>query len=99
LKKFRRKECMNEANLAEVTKRTILSNANYRCEACGALLGYGKDDNKPHFHYLLHPFQGGSDSPTNITVLCEEDSRRFTELDKDELKRKVLNRENVYDLS
>ncbi|RMF91822.1 MAG: hypothetical protein D6733_00065 [Methanobacteriota archaeon] len=90
---------MNEANIGEVPKRNILSSACYKCEACGAVLGFGKEDKKPHFHYLVHPMQGGDQSHSNITVLCPEDSARFHELDRDELKRKVENRENEYDLS
>lgn len=84
---------MNEANIAEISKRSLLSNAGYRCEACGVRLGFEKDVEAPHFYYIIPPFQGGEKTDTNITVLCEKDGQRLNELDKERLKEKVLYRE------
>ncbi|MFQ5800325.1 MAG: hypothetical protein ACE5HH_01225 [Candidatus Hydrothermarchaeales archaeon] len=86
---------MNEAKIAEITKRSILSNANNRCEVCSIPLGYGKDEEKPHFYYIIPLFQGGEDIETNITVLCEKDGERFHELDKETLKERAMYRENA----
>jgi hypothetical protein len=84
---------MNEANIAEITKRNILSNAGFRCEVCGITLGYEKDIETPHFYFLLPPLQGGNRKETNVTVLCLKDGERLNELDKEYLQEKVLYRE------
>jgi hypothetical protein len=84
---------MKEANIAEMTKRNILSNASYRCEVCGIALGYGKDEERPHFYFITPIFQGGKNTETNISVLCEKDGQRFNELDKEYLKDKAMYRE------
>lgn len=84
---------MNEANIAEIAKRSILSNAGFKCEVCGISLGYVKDEERPHFYYITPLFQGGEDTETNITVLCEKDGQQLHELDKEQLKEKAMYRE------
>jgi hypothetical protein len=84
---------MAEANIAEMTKRNILANASYRCEVCGVPLGYGKDEEKPKFHFIIPPLQGGEKKETNVSVLCPNDGDRFNELDKDYLLDKAMYRE------
>jgi hypothetical protein len=84
---------MKEADIAEVSKRNILSHANYRCEACGKTLGYGKDEESPHFYWIVQPFQGGEKKDTNLTVLCETDGNQFHKLDKKKLNDRVMYRE------
>ncbi len=84
---------MIEANIAEMTKRNILANASYRCEVCGAALGYGKEEENPKFYFIIPPLQGGEKKETNVSVLCPKDSERLTELDKDYLLDKAMYRE------
>ena len=84
---------MKEANIAEITKRNILSNASYMCEVCGTTLGYGKDEERPKFFFILPIMQGGEKKEANVTVLCPGDGERFKELDRDLLLRKAMYRE------
>ncbi len=86
---------MKEANIAEITKRSILSNANFCCEICGRALGYGKKEERPLFLYIIPPFQGGGDKETNVTVLCSADGQRFNQFDKELLKTKAMYREQA----
>ncbi len=84
---------MKEADLYEIEKRNILSNANFRCEACGARIGYGKDEERPRFYYIVPILQGGERKETNVAVLCPKDSDRFRELSREDLLRKAMYRE------
>ncbi len=84
---------MEEANIAEITKRNILANASYRCEVCGVPLGYGKDEERPRVYFIIPLLQGGLRKDTNIAVLCSKDGDRFNELDKDYLLDKAMYRE------
>jgi hypothetical protein len=84
---------MNEANIAEMTKRNILSNAFYKCEVCGVRLGYGKEEERPHYYFINSPLHGGKRIQTNVSVLCSKDGERFPELDKDYLLNKAMYRE------
>lgn len=84
---------MKEANIAEMTKRNILSNALFKCEACGVKLGYGKNEERPNFYYINNPLQGGEKKETNITILCKKDGENSDQLDKDRLKDRAMYRE------
>jgi hypothetical protein len=84
---------MVEANIAEMTKRNILANANYHCEVCGIALGYGKEEESPHYYFIVPPLQGGERTETNVAVLCSNDGQRFRELDRDYLLDKAMYRE------
>ncbi len=84
---------MKEADIAEISKRNILSNASFKCEACGKRLGYGKDEERPRFYWIVQPFQGGKEVDTNLTVLCENDGNQFHKLDKERLKERAMYRE------
>jgi|GEM_PF-6913616 len=84
---------MKEANIAEITKRNILSNASYRCEVCGTALGYGKDEERPRYYFIIPIMQGGEKKETNVSVMCPTDGERFKELDQDLLLRRAMYRE------
>jgi hypothetical protein len=84
---------MTVANIAEMTKRNILANANYRCEVCGVALGYGKDEETPHFYFIVPPLQGGKRIETNVALLCSIDGQRFHELDRGYLLDTAMYRE------
>jgi hypothetical protein len=84
---------MNEANIAEMTKRNILANANYRCEVCGVGLGYGQDEETPHYYFIVPPLQGGKRIETNVAVLCSKDGESFHKLDREYLLNTAMYRE------
>lgn len=91
---------VKEAILGELTKRQLLINCRYRCEACEVKLDYGENEKRPHFYYIIQPFQGGNDTLFNITILCEEDGNRLHELPRDELLEIANQREGpIGDLS
>lgn len=84
---------MKEANIAEMTKRNILANAFFKCEVCSKTLGYGKEEETPHFYYIIPLLNGGTTKETNIAVLCAEDGARLHKLDKEDLLRVAMYRE------